>query len=261
MQNFDKIRTIFNDIFLESFIKKDKSKKEIFRKYLKALKENNILNTQYLVYKNIESKVETNEVRAINYIKENLELLKKFSTDEIVAENKKLLNLIGNLKVKDSSNESKKTKVNKLHEDLTKLIFTKKSPSTIDTITESMNSVVDYVKENNTIIKEDKKEIIHNGIFSKIAVDKFNEKYVDLTESEKELFNSMISDDETIQSEMLKKLTDGCINLVDERISEADVTRKEKLLNVKVKLLNSKYNKETFISDVTKISELRDDLK
>jgi len=55
MYNFGKIKDTFNSILSESIIKKDKEGKKIFNSYLKELKKNNSLKSQFLLYKNLNT--------------------------------------------------------------------------------------------------------------------------------------------------------------------------------------------------------------
>ena len=52
MDNFGVIKNTFNNILSESIIKKEDSGKQLFRKYIKVLKEEKELKTQYFIYKN-----------------------------------------------------------------------------------------------------------------------------------------------------------------------------------------------------------------
>ena len=56
MNNFGKIKDTFNLILSESIIKKDNKGKKIFISYLKELKENKTLKSQFLLYKNLSDK-------------------------------------------------------------------------------------------------------------------------------------------------------------------------------------------------------------
>ena len=64
MQNFGKITNAFNGVLAEGLVSKDTNNKQIFKKYIKTIKENEILKTQFLVYNNIENKIEKNEFKA-----------------------------------------------------------------------------------------------------------------------------------------------------------------------------------------------------
>jgi len=51
-----------------------------------------------------------------------------------------------------------------------------------------------------------------------------------------------------------------CLNIINNTLTESSSDIKEKLLATKENLLNRNYNKETFISDISKIIELKNNL-
>ena len=57
--------------------------KEVFNNYINLLRENKVLKTQYHIYSNIELKVESDKDKALEFVKENLSLMNKFSIKEI----------------------------------------------------------------------------------------------------------------------------------------------------------------------------------
>jgi hypothetical protein len=81
MQNFGKIKNAFNGILVESFVGDNESNKNLFKKYIKTIRENEALKTQFLVYSNIENKIEENEFKANLFLQENIALLNKFSNE------------------------------------------------------------------------------------------------------------------------------------------------------------------------------------
>ena len=94
MKNFGELKNRFNEILSESIIKKDESGRKTFGKYIKMLKENEILKTQYHIFDNIENKYFEDKSDAKDYIKENISLLSKYSRRQIVDTNSKLANMI-----------------------------------------------------------------------------------------------------------------------------------------------------------------------
>ena len=54
MQNFGKIKNAFNELLAEGLSTNNPESKRIFKKYIKAINENEILRTQFLVYNNIK---------------------------------------------------------------------------------------------------------------------------------------------------------------------------------------------------------------
>src|ERR1035437_8833005 len=93
MQNFGKIKNTFNGILVEGMVLKNDTKKQLFQKYVKAIKESDILKTQFLVYNNIENKIEADPSVANFFVLENVKLLWKFKSEDVIKENKKLVSL------------------------------------------------------------------------------------------------------------------------------------------------------------------------
>ena len=254
MQNFGKITNAFNGVLAEGLVTKDTNNKQMFKKYIKSIKENEALKTQFLVYNNIENKVETNEFKANLFLQENIALLNKFSREELLEANKKLAEPV--LTESETSYPNQK-----LHEDIATLIFTEKNAKTIDVIVEATANIIDYMK-NNTV-KEVKEAIeLPNSMLSTIMVEKYNEKYANLDESEKEVLKTLIDSDDEKKKEVYSSTIRECIDLIDEKLKESSLEAKDKLLRVKDKLLNDKKEiNEDFVKNITKLVELRSSLK
>lgn len=255
MKNFGKIKNSFNELMVESIIKKDNVKKDLFKSYLKSIKENEILKTQFLVYTNFENKVESNEAKVIEYVKENIALFDKFKKKEILDANIKLASSINEKLVLDKyDNEI-------LHENISKLIFTKKTASNLDLVIEAQDAIVKSILNNKA--KSINEQIdLPLSMVSNIIVQKYNEKYDSLTENEKKVLMSIIDSDTTQKKEIYSTTLRECIDLININLVEADVETKGKLLNVKDKLLNDNQEiNETFINKISKLIELQDSLK
>ena len=255
MQNFGKIKNIFNTLLVEAITTNDSKKKKLFKEYVKAIKSNKILKAQFLIYNNIEGKVETNEHKATEFVKANIEAIRKYSNKEISEAN---LTLVQSLlfEQKLPLNDSE---LGQLHEDISTLIFTEKSPRTVDVVVESLCGIVDYIKENKTKETADA-NVLPNSVLSNIAVDKFNDRYSELTEDEKSVLKTILESDDDGKKEIHQNLSRECIDLVDENLNESSVEDKEKLLAVKDRLLRLEYISETFITDISKLIELKSDL-
>lgn len=255
MQNFGKIKNIFNTLLVEAIATNDKEKKKLFKEYVKAIKGNKILKAQFLVYNNIEGKVETNEHKATEFVKANIEALRKYTNKEISEANLTLAKpLLSEQKLPEGEN-----KLGQLHEDIATLIFTEKNPNTVDTVVESLTGIVDYIKENE--IKETSEaNILPNSVLSNIAVDKFNDRYSELNEDEKSVLKTILESDDDGKKEIYETLSRECIDLVDASLTESDIEAKEKLLQVKDRLLRLEYTSESFITNISKLIELKSDL-
>jgi hypothetical protein len=111
--------------------------------------------------------------------------------------------------------------------------------------------------------KEIKESIdLPNSMLTTIMVDKYNEKYSTLDESEKEVIKVLIESDDEKKKEVYSSMLRECIDLINEKLKESSLEAKDKLLTVKDKLLNDKQEiNEDFTKNISKLIELRSNLK
>ena len=256
MQNFGKIKNAFNGILVEAIVLKNDTNKSLFKKYVKTVKESEILRTQFLVYNNIENKIESDTNSANFFVTENIKLLEKFDIDDIITENNKLHSLL-----KETPVEVYDERLSKLHESLSNLITTKRTPISIDGIGKDINNVVEYVKSNK--VKETSNVIdLPSSMISTIMVDKYNEKYANLDESDKKILKVLIDSNDEQKKEVYSATIRECIELINDKLTGSDLDAKDKLLRVKDKMLNDKQEiNEDFNKNISKLIELRDSLK
>ena len=254
VQNFGKIKNAYNEILVESVVAKNKDKKDLFKSYVKTIKENEALKNQFLVYNIIENKVEINESKAKAFVDECMNIISKYNTNDILKANNKLVENI--LFEKDYDYDKKE-----LHENIATLIFTPKTPKNIDTIIEAKSYIVNYILNNKE--KEVSESVaLPNSLVSTIMVEKYNQKYADLDESEKEILKSLIDSDDTTKKEIYSKTIRECIDLINDKLTDSSLDAKEKLLQVKDKLLNDKQEvNEDYTKNISKLVELRNSLK
>ena len=253
MQNFGKIKNAFNGILVESFTGDKESNKNLFKTYIKTIRENEALKTQFLVYNNIENKIEENELKANLFLQENIALLNKFSKKELLEANQKLANSI--------SIENESYEKQELHENLSELIFLKKTSKNIDAIVEATSKILIHMKNNKLKLVKEAIEL-PNSMLSTIMVEKYNERYSTLDENEKEILKVLIESTDDQKQEVYKKTLKECIDLINENLKEADLNAKDKLLQVKEKLLNDTIEiNENFFKNISKLVDLKTSLK
>lgn len=251
MRNFGKIKNAFNDILVESIIDKSLEKRKVVKRFIRAISESKILKAQFLIYNNIENRIDENQFSANLFITENINILNKYSKEDILQENGKLVNLSQMVKSRLDSDYDKKD----LHESITKLIFTKPNPSNVQEITKSRLSIVSYINENKAKVINETPSV-PTSLLANLAVDKFNEKYADLTEDEHKVLNVILdNNNEEARKGVFTETVLGCIDSVNIMLKES--TNKEKLLDVKDKLLRTTYVNETFSEDITKLLDLK----
>jgi hypothetical protein len=253
MQNFGKIKNKFNELMVEGIVSNKEENKKLFKHYVKTIKENEILKTQFLVYDNIENKIEENELKANLFLQENIALLQKFSKKDIMEANFKLADPI--------IFETESTDSNiVLHENITKLIFTKKTAKNIDTIVEATAYIINHMKNNKTKTVTESFDL-PNSMLSTIMVDKYNEKYASLSETEKKVLKVLIDSDDTKKEEVYSGVVRECIDMINVKLTDSDLETKDRLLRVKDKLLNDKIEiNENFNKNISKLLELKNSL-
>lgn len=258
MQNFGKIKNVFNNLLIEGIVKKDDNNKKLFKKYMKTIKESEILKTQFLVYNNIENKIDADSFSANLFVSENVKLLEKYNTSDILKENLKLVNLLNESKSKIDGDYE----LSKLHESLSNLVFTKRTPKNVEKITQEIKNVTNYITTNKS--KEVNESVdLPLSMMTNIMVDKYNEKYGKLDESDKEILKVLLDKNFENKKSYYTKLVSECTELIDGLLKESDKESSEKLEQVKSKLLdeNQSLNEDEYVSKISKLIELKNNLK
>ena len=114
-------------------------------------------------------------------------------------------------------------------------------------------------KEDEVVVKESLD--IPPSIITKLAVDKFNNRYSNISESEKEIIKTILNGNDEDKLNTFIKLKKGCIETIDKKLDESsDIDLKDKLLRVKDKLLNMVYNKEDSVNNLSSVYELKESI-
>jgi len=248
MTNFGYIKDTFNNILSESILTKNEEGKKLFKKYVQTLKEDSKLKREYLIYKNLTTKKFTNESDAKDYIKENISLLKSNNPSKGL---KKLNTILGD---KELVNENEE-----IYNHINILRNTKKTPNNLEKIQESLNFFKErMLKEEIVVESEYDTTGVPPSILTKLAVNKFNNKYENITEEEKNIIKNILNGNDEDKEETYTNLKNECIDIIDNRLTEnSDLDLKDKLLKVKDKLLRMSFSKETFPTDIDSIYNLK----
>ena len=253
MQDFGKIKTVYNDILVEAIVKKDEESKKLFQKYLKTIKESEILRTQFLVYNNIETKVEKDFNSASLFVSENMKLFRKYKIKDIVKENKRL---VGLLDVKRFDNAPS----NKLYESLAYLITTPRTAKNVGTVSNELRNVIEFINKNETPVVTESFGL-PNSFVASIMVQKYNEKYSDMLQEDKDILKVLISSDLNEKMDFYNKTVSECLVTIDGLLNESNEETKDKLIKVKERLLEkNEITENQFLDKVIKLVELKNNL-
>ena len=131
--NFGTLKNIFTEKLIESYTSEETVGKDLYKNFLKILKESETLKTTFIVFKNLESQTLNSETAANDYLKENISFLNNFRGKQSLKEqSKKLLTLL-----ESSGIEYKNLKATKLHQDIQNLITSPRNVGTLQKLQEN----------------------------------------------------------------------------------------------------------------------------
>ena len=248
MNNFGNIKDTFNNILSNALLSKDKKGKELFSKYLQTLKEDNNLRNEYLIYKNLTSVKFNNGTDAKYFINENIELLKNNDTTKGI---KKLQSLIEGVDIVNDNDE--------IYNHINILRNTEKTPETISKLQKSIKFLTENMLKEVELIENEYDTVdVPPSVLTKIATNRYNLKYQDISENEKEIIKTLLNGDDEDKKKVYNNLKTECIDIIDKKLNEnSDLDIKDKLLKVKDKLLRMEYNSDEYVKDINNVYELK----
>jgi len=252
--NFGTLKDKYAKILVNSYITESKINKKFYKQFIKLVAENEILKTQFVVYKNIENGYFDSDVSAVEYLKENISLFEKYNKKDIIEENILLQKKLG----KPIESKSKE-----LHEAIHNLITLKKGVETVNTLIESFEVIKKWLTTVKTLNENSKeKPKVDANKFLNIVVKKYNDKYSNISEEEKKVIKAILSENlkekETTLIEFKNETIDLLNKFIKEHNNNTDV--KLKLYEAKDVINELNFNKETFKEDIMKVFELKNSL-
>lgn len=257
--NFGLIKNIFASRLVESQLSGDKTGKDLYKKFIKTITENEILKSQFIVYKNIENRHFNSEVTASDYLKENISILQKYRKQDINNANKVLLGLLEGMDMTTTTTN------NELYESIHTLITNKKSASTINKLHESFETAKNWLLTEK--VKEEKSVYVKEGVnvdkFLNLVVGKYNDKYSDISEEEKYIIKVLRENDESCIKVLVGELVKENIDLINLHLVNygGNVEMKSKLLDTKDTIYRMVEDNGSFSDKVLRLYELKDSLK
>lgn len=258
MKNFWDIKNTFEQILIDSIINENETNKNIFKKYVKILKEDEILTSLYMLYEDLKTKHIESEYEAGEYIKNYFNILENRDKEEINLSINKLDGLL---------NENDKNVIPSediISEHITKLLFSEKTSKNLNDLTESFNTIKESImsKKDDEIAESSNNINLPPSMLSKLMVDRFNEHYGEISENEKNILKTILDGDEEERISLFNETINDCVNITNIKLNETnDLDIKAKLLDVKHKLLEMNYNHESFNCDMGKLVELKQSIE
>lgn len=237
----------FNDNLIEE-------SKKVASNFLDVVKNSPILQLEFKVYNSIEGKHIENELLAKEYVDNNVKLFEVYTIEEIDAERKKLKSFVGE-SVAPQYNEDERTRLN-LYTAIDTLVTESLKVSDevdVDEIHEAFTLVFNHIKSPKKALLENVDVELINEDVIEIAVEKFNEKYAELNEADKDLLKRLIKSSNSDKKTLLETMkTEGRIKL--KRIDEANA--KEFVGKATEKINEMVYTDDTVEDNIIKLHEL-----
>lgn len=243
---FGKLKQEINNILLDSYSDKDRFK-SIFKEFYNILKNNKTIKEYYIVYSNIETKKFDDTSDATTYLNENLDYLKSLDVD---------FSVVHNFILKYGSDKTyvKET----LLENIDILLQDTKS-NLIENRMSAKKYLVSYLLTQKSVSENVVEGTLPIKVYTNLIAKKFNKKYENITEWEKDLIKSVLSNNDeklkTIEETIIKEN----LELVNNKINIGDNELKEKLSKVKLKL--ESYSSTDKKDSIIKLIKLKSDLE
>ena len=214
--------------------KGEKDFKKSFSKYVKVLKENNVLREFNEVYNLLNTMRFENEDIAKEFVEESVIHLKSFDLTKIDV----LKTLTENIVIVN----------NVINESIDQLVFNKKL------------SLVDKVKHKTNLVKH-LTRVDENIVSIKESIDKINDSLADkiskLNEEQVKVLNLFAENDESAINSYYETLIESAQNVVEQTINKADdIIVVKKLLEVRSKL-NEMKNQKPSLDVIDNVLDLK----
>jgi hypothetical protein len=237
--------------FSDNRINESKDTSQLF---FETLKSSPLLQLEFGVFNNIESKCIDNDVMATRYIDKNIALFETYTIDEIQKEREKIKKFYDDGIVLDE-------KKRKLYESINTLIYQSLQPSEevdVDAVHESFTVVLNHIKtpieKRRDVISENLDIDKINDDIIEIAISKFNEKYGGLNEEDKNLLIKLIKSNDNEKRQLFEEYKKESLSAL-EAIEEGVAEEKRKLVLEKIKGMG--YDPKTVNESIIKLHELK----
>jgi len=229
--------SFFNDKLIEE-------SRKVTTDFFDVVKDSPVLQLEFKVYNNIEGKHIENEVLAKEYIDNHIKLFEVYTIEEIDAEHQKLDTFINENKGEPMEVGIIEMDKIKLYDGINTLVTESLKLSEdvdVDAIHEAFSFVLNHVKLPRKALLENVDVEPVNEDVLEIAVEKFNEKYADLNEEDRELLKTLIKSSskekeallETMKSENIAILEGSQNDSLNDGITKAIQKIKEMVYNAK----------------------------
>ena len=226
--------------------------KKITTDFFDVVKSSPILQLEFKVFNSLENKTIENELIATRYIDNNIKLFEVFTISEIDAEREKLKPFLGETQYPIDGDKMR------LYNAIDTLItesLNDYSKINVDSVHESFEIVLGHIKsaKTQTLVETVEDKSINEDVIE-IAITKFNEKYDNLDEGDKNLLKKLIKSNSKEKQELFEEYKNDCIVLL-ERANSSNI--EDRILDTIKKIKEMKHSSKTVNDNIIGLHELK----
>lgn len=225
--------------------------KQVTNDFFTVVKSSPILQLEFRVFNNLETKHVENDLSATRYIDNNIKLFEVYTLFEIAKEHEKLKPFL----TEDVEIDNNKVKLYIAIDNLIKESLSNYDDIDVDNIHESFEVVLTHIKTQKKNLLENV-DVINDDVVE-IAVDKFNEKYDSLNESDKNLLQVLIKSTPEEKQELLETYKNENLAIL-EGINKSNY--KDSVTKAIQKIKEMVFNSEKVDDDIISLHELKKEL-
>jgi len=235
------------------------SKKVAFD-FFDVVKKSPILQLEFKVYNNIETKHIENELFAKDYLDNNIKLFEVYTIEEIEAERQKLNQFLTENAIPTITEADYNLEKIALYNAIDTLITESLKISDdvdVDAIHESFTLVFNHIKEpKKALVENVDVELLSEDVIE-IAVGKFNQKYASLDENDRELLRTLIKSSPKEKKTLLETSKTETLAIL-EGINKENV--QDNIAKAIQKIKEMVYNGKTVDDNIIGLHEFRKEL-
>jgi len=250
MRNFGSIRTLINRSLSDAYLNENSEGKDIFKKYVKLLKEDTNLKNLFFLHKNLEDTTLSTEVEAKEFIKENIEFVKLADEESLIGSISKVDSLV-----------SGEVEPNVLHNAIHDLVFTERTLENLPVIYEAVSTLSTHLlieKNRGELNLQAEYETVDSDKLLELAVNKYNDRYGALSEMERNIIRLSLLGSQVKETAFNSIVSENLSSIDTSLIDHDEMDVREKLKKTKEKLSSMAYNEDSFVDDMFKLSTLKD---
>jgi hypothetical protein len=229
--------------------------KKVTTSFFDVVKKSPILQLEFKVFNNLETKHIENDIEATRYIDNNIKLFEVYTLAEVEKERERLNEFVGD----DSISSLDDERVN-LYNAIDCLIcesLNDYDKIDVDAIHESFSIILNHIKRPKRKLVENIDVKIINEDVIEIAVNKFNEKYDSLNEEDRNLLQKLIKSNDKEKLELLEAYKNEDLQIL-EGLNKDSI--KDSVTKAIQKIKEMVYDKEKINDDIISLHELKKEL-